>query len=154
MRGCRSRTRRSSRDRADPEALRIEALQADNARLSQDHAQSDEAAKRLEQPLRARAESIATLEKALVDEAGYSRRTCRAAGCQAAWKGRRRTPSSSSVITRSKIIRDSADLNQRLQLESAASADPDFATPQSPSRTFRQSDSLLLDRDEVLGKRC
>lgn len=134
------------------EALRIEALQADNARLGLDRAQSDEVTKRLEQQPRARADSIATLEKSLIDEQDLSAHLSQQLAAKLMEGEKTHAIIGQRDHTIEDLIREGADLKQRLQLESAAGADLTTRLAVA-EQSLRDSDSLLLDRDQVIEKK-
>lgn len=134
------------------EALRIEALQADNARLCADHAQSDEIARRRDQQLRERAESIATLEKTLGNEREIASKLSR----QLAVKMMVSEQAAATIEQRDRAIedltRDAAELNQRLEQEVATSADL-TARLAAAEQSLHQGHALLLEHDGAMEKK-
>lgn len=132
--------------------LRIEELQTDNARLCEDRAQSDEIARRLEQQLRERRESTAALEKSLIDESGLAAHLsqqlaaklmdCEKAGAVIELRN----------CTIEDLIRERTGLSQQLQQEIAASAGLTTRLAVA-EQSLQESHSLLIENDDVIGKR-
>lgn len=132
------------------EELRIEALQADNARLCEDRAQSGAATRRLEQQLRERDESIAAIEKSLSDEKDIAAHLSQ----QLAAKLMECEKAASTIELRNRtiedLIRDGDDLNQRLHQETTACADL-TARLAAAERSLQENHALLLEHDEIIG---
>ncbi len=131
------------------EQSRIETLQADNLRLREHRAQSDEIAGRLKQQLRERGEFIASLEKSISNEKEIGAQLSR----QLAAKLMDCEKAVSIIEQRNRTIedhiRDGADLSQRLQQETAASADL-TARLAAAEHSLHESRALLLDHDDVI----
>lgn len=133
------------------EELRIQALQADNARLYENRALSDEVAQRLERQLCERAGSIAALEKSLSDEKNTTAHLSR----QLAAKLMDCEKVVSIIELRDRTIEDfirgGDDLNQRLQQEIAAGADLTVRLA-AAEQSVHEIRALLLERDAVIVK--
>jgi hypothetical protein len=127
------------------EALRIEALQADNARLCKVRVQSDEIARRAEQQLSEREEAMTSLEKALIDE------QCLAAHLSQQLAAKLMDCERADTVIESRdrkiddLIRREADLNQRLHQEAVVSADL--------TARLAVAESLLLEHGDVIERR-
>ncbi|MBL8270470.1 FHA domain-containing protein [Steroidobacter sp.] len=128
--------------------LRMEALQADNARLYEDRAELNEVARLREQQLSERAEAIAALEKTVSKEKDVASRLSR----QLAVKLMACEQAVSTVTLRDRTIedlkRDVVDLSQRLEQGVAASAE---LTTQlaAAEQKLHDEHALLLANNEV-----
>jgi DNA repair exonuclease SbcCD ATPase subunit len=132
--------------------LRIDALQADKARLCEQRVQSDENTDRLGQKLRERAESIEALEKSLGNEKDLVSHLSR----QMAAKLMDCEKAVSIIELRNRAIedltRDGLDLSQRLQQETATSADL-TARLAAAEHSLHESRAQLLEHEDVIGNK-
>jgi chromosome segregation ATPase len=133
----------------DAGEMRIKALEADNARLREDRAHSDATAQRLEQQLRERGESTAVLEQCLSNAKDIATHLSQQLGAKLA-----DCEKAGSIIevrnrTIEDLIRQGADLDRRLQQETAASADL-AARLAVAEESLRENHSLLIEQDGVI----
>lgn len=132
--------------------LRIEALQADNARLSRDRAQSDEIARHIEQQFCERGESVAALDRSLTAEKDLTSQLSQQLAAKLMDCEKVGAIIELRNCTIEDLTRDGVDLNQRLQQAIAASADL-TARLAVAEQSLQESHSLLLDHDDAIEKK-